>query len=176
MSGASINCPSPAKEVSRPRPSWTSALVSHGCRYLIGIVFLIAAVSKIVNLREFENQVLLHSSLPHVLARVLPGVDVQMSFTLARILATVLPWLELTCGLCLIFRWAVRESAVIAALLLTLFTAQSIASRSEDCHCFFFPNVASTLPWWWHLLRDGLFLLCSIHLAWRGLPGNAETS
>jgi len=150
--------------------------VSHGCRYLIGIVFLIAAVSKIVNLREFENQVLLHSSLPHVLARVLPGVDVQMSFTLARILATVLPWLELTCGLCLIFRWAVRESAVIAALLLTLFTAQSIASRSEDCHCFFFPNVASTLPWWWHLLRDGLFLLCSIHLAWRGLPGNAETS
>jgi len=150
--------------------------VSHGCRYLIGIVFLMAAVSKIVNLREFENQVLLHSSLPHVLARVLPGVDVQMSFTLARILATVLPWLELTCGLCLIFRWAVRESAVIAALLLTLFTAQSIASRSEDCHCFFFPNVASTLPWWWHLLRDGLFFLCSIHLAWRGLPGNAETS
>src|SRR5713101_3542374 len=48
-----------------------------------------AAVSKIVNLRDFENQALLHSSLLHVLAKVLPGVDVQMSFTLARILATV---------------------------------------------------------------------------------------
>src|SRR5438309_7987543 len=103
-----------------------------------------AAVSKIVNLREFENQVLLHSSLPHVLARVLPGVDVQMSFTLTRIMAAGLPWLELTCGLCLVFGWAFRESAFVAALLLTLFTAQSIASRSEDCQCFFFPTVSST--------------------------------
>ena len=175
MSGASINCPSPAKEVSRPRPSWASALVSHGCRYLIGIVFLMAAISKIVNLREFENEVLLHSSLPHVLARVLPSVDVQMSFTLARIVPAVLPWLELTCGLCLIFRWAVRESAFLAALLLSLFIAQSISSRSEDCHCFFFPNVASTLPWWWHPIRDGLFLLCSIYLIWGGLPRNTES-
>jgi uncharacterized membrane protein YphA (DoxX/SURF4 family) len=141
---------------------------------LIGIVFLMAAISKIVNLREFEAQVLLHSGLPQLLAKIIPGGDLQMSFTLARILAAILPWLELTCGLCLIFGWAVRETGVIVSLLLSLFIAQGIVSRSEDCHCFFFPTAVSALPWWWHLIRDSLFLFCSIYLAWRGLPNHAE--
>jgi uncharacterized membrane protein YphA (DoxX/SURF4 family) len=156
-------------------PLLSGALLSQACRYLVGIVFLMAAISKITNLREFEAQVLLHSGVPRLLAKILPGTDLQMSFTLARSLATFLPWLELICGLCLIFRWAVREAAAIASVLLSLFIAHWIAFRSEDCQCFFFPTVISAFPWWWHLLRDALFLLCSIYLAWRSLPQNPDS-
>jgi uncharacterized membrane protein YphA (DoxX/SURF4 family) len=169
MSGASINCPSPAKAAKQ------FPFVELICRYVVGVIFLMAAVSKIVNLREFESQVLLHSNLTHALARMVPGPDVQMSFSLARIIVAVLPWLELTCGLCLVFRRAVREAAFITAFLLILFIAQSFAFRNEDCHCFFFPAVVSSLPWWWHPIRDCMLLICSAYLFWRERPRNAES-
>src|SRR6266436_5857084 len=69
MNGANINCPSLAKEARILSP-WAGAMLSLVSRYLLGIVFLMAAVSKIVNLRDFENQVLVHSPLPSALAKV----------------------------------------------------------------------------------------------------------
>ncbi len=148
------------------------ALVS---RYLLGVVFLMAAVSKIINLHDFENQVLLHSPLPGAVAKLLPSGDISLSFSVIRIVGLILPWLELTCGLCLILRRAVRESAAIIALLLTLFIAQALVFRSDDCHCFFFPTLAPTFSWWWHPVRDTLLLSCSLYLARKGIPKMSET-
>src|SRR5438034_4231466 len=92
MSGANINCPSPAKE-ARTLPPWAGAMVALVSRYLLGVVFLMAAVSKIVNLRDFENQVLLHSRLPEALSKVLPSGNVPLSFSIIRIDVAVLPCL-----------------------------------------------------------------------------------
>jgi len=142
-------------------------------RYLLGVVFVMAAVSKIVNLRDFENQVLIHSPLPGALAKVLPSGNLPLSFSLIRICVLILPWLELTCGLCLILGRAVRESAMIVALLLSSFIAQALVFRSEDCHCFFFPN--PSFPWWWHPVRDTLLLSCSLFLACKAIPKMSET-
>ena len=173
MSGANTNCPPPDK-AAKSISSKIESLITIGCRYVVGGVFLMAAVSKIVNPREFEAQVLLHSSLPQVLASMIPAREVQLSFSLARIVVAFLPWLELSCGLCLIFRWAIREAAMIISLLLSLFIAHSLAYRSEDCQCFFFPTIVSSMHWWWHPIRDGLLLICSVYLVWRGLPKKTE--
>jgi len=163
MSGANINCPSPANEASRIRP-WAVTAAQLTIRYLLGAVFLMAASSKIINLRDFENQVLLHSSLFQALSTV------PMSLRLVRIVVLFLPWLELICGLCLILGRAVRESAAIICLLLSLFIVQAFVYRSEDCHCFFFPNVIATTPWWWHPIRDGLLLIGSVYLIFKVSP------
>ena len=134
-----------------------------------------AAVSKIINLHDFENRVLLHSPLPQALAKVMPSGAIPLNFSIIRIVVAILPWLELTCGLCLIFGRAVRESALIVALLLSLFIAQATIFRSDDCHCFFFPTLAPTFPWWWHPVRDTLLLSCSLFLACKGIPKTSET-
>jgi len=144
-------------------------------RYLLGVVFVMAAVSKIVNLRDFENQVLIHSPLPGALAKVLPSSNIPLSFSLIRFCVLILPWLELTCGLCLILGRAVRESALIIALLLGLFIAQALIFQSDECHCFFFPSFAPAFPWWWHPLRDALMLSCSLYLACKAIPKKSET-
>jgi len=162
MSGANINCPSPAREARRP---WIGAAVRLTIRYLLGAVFLMAAISKIVSLRDFENQILLHSTLPQALS------NIPMSLRAIRIAVLFLPWLELTCGLCLIFGRAVRESAVIVSILLSLFIVLALVSRTnDDCHCFFFPRMISGLPWWWHPARDGVLLIGSIYLVFKASP------
>jgi uncharacterized membrane protein YphA (DoxX/SURF4 family) len=124
-----------------------------------------AAVSKIINLPRFEAQVL-RSDLPGWLSKstcIIPGIEpITAGDRLARLIATFLPWLELTCGVCLVFGWAVREAALTAAFLLILFIAASVASRTDDCQCFFVPTVLSHWPWWSHALRDTAFLLCAL--------------
>jgi len=169
MSGANTSCPSPAKEAKPSRPWAGAAFVLVG-RYLLGVIFLMAAVSKIVNFRNFESQVLLHSPLPEALAKILPSGNIPLSFSIIRISLVILPWLELTCGLCLILGRAVREAALIIALLLSTFIIQALIFRSNDCHCFFIPALNSALPWWSHVVRDALLLSCGLYLVCKGVP------
>ena len=171
MNGADSNCPLPVK-AAKGNSAKIQNLISVVCRYLVGAVFLMAGVSKIVNLREFESQVLLHSDFPHLLARLISNAP--LSFRIAQLVVVLLPWLELTCGLCLVFKWAVRESAAIAALLLSLFIVQTLANPADECHCFFLPKAMSTLPTWWHVLRDAVLLIGSLYLIFRGVPKNVE--
>jgi uncharacterized membrane protein YphA (DoxX/SURF4 family) len=171
MNGADSNCPLPVK-AANGNSAKIQNLISVSGRYVVGAVFLMAGVSKIVSLREFENQVLLHSKFPQLLASLIPNA--QLSFRVAQLVVVFLPWLELTCGLCLVFKWAVRESAAIAALLLSLFIVQTLANPAEDCHCFFLPKAVSSLPAWSHVLRDGVLLICSCYLIFRNVPKNVE--
>src|SRR5262249_10715772 len=106
------------------------------------------------NLPEFEDRLLLHSHLPHWL-----GMGV----------VRVLPWLELTCGLCLALGYATREAALIGAFMLASFTVYLLAFAGETpCPCFLFPRAESAaLPSWVQLLRNGLLLLAAAWLAWK---------
>ncbi len=151
MNGPPDSCLAPAPS-DRRSEGCLSRLVNLFCRYLLAAVFLAAAVTKITDLAAFENQVLLHSNLPYAV-----GVAVVV----------ILPWLELVCGICLALGHAVREAAAVIAVLLVLFIAYSLAFRTgPDCHCFFVRLPLAETGWWWPPLRNLIFLLCSLRVAW----------
>jgi uncharacterized membrane protein YphA (DoxX/SURF4 family) len=114
-------------------------------------VFLLAAVSKIVDLSGFVDQLALRSPL---------------SVPVARVLGTFLPWLELSCAFCLLLNVYRQESALILAILLILFIGYDFWLAADvNCGCFPFPRtvlessvVFSTLP------RNLFLLACAIRI------------
>jgi putative oxidoreductase len=149
MNGISTDSPAPAPDGKTASFGWVavSRLV---CRYVLAAVFLMAALSKILDPNEFSVR-LDHSGLPDKVTIVV---------------AVILPWLELVCGLCLALGVAVREAATLLSALLILFLIHSLLRyREGDCGCFLFPTPASfTTPGWWPPARDFLLLLCGLRL------------
>ncbi len=130
------------------------------CRYALAAVFLIAALSKITDLAGFEDFLTLHTHLP---------------YPIAWATAHYLPWLELTCGLCLALGYAVREAALLTGLLLALFLAFALTAPIEtDCHCLVFPGGSSTFSLHRLLVRNALLLAASVFLAWRRSPAQVS--
>jgi putative oxidoreductase len=152
MSGSTVNCQLPAPEDSARHFCGLSAAFSLACRYLLAAVFLMAAVSKITDLQAFTDRLVLHSGL---------------AYRPASIVAAVLPWLELTCGLCLALGVAVREAAAIVCMLLVMFLGYSVWHHGEtDCGCFLFPHaVPLTDSGWWQPVRNGLLTVCALRVA-----------
>src|SRR5258708_4499747 len=97
MTGNDTTCPSPAPRRAERR--W----LTRACRFVLAAVFLMAAVTKLSNLPGFQSQFLVHSPLPE---------------WPALLIAHWLPWLELTCGVCLGIGVAVREAALCIVVLL----------------------------------------------------------
>jgi hypothetical protein len=127
-------------------------LLNAACRYLAAAIFLMAAVTKITDLDQFSDQLIQHSDFPTWVSQ--PVV-------------AVLPWLELTCGFCLLSGWALREAAVVGAVLLVAFTLYLLVLRPEtDCGCLLFP---ATVPPRIHLpallARNVLVLSCCLRVA-----------
>jgi uncharacterized membrane protein YphA (DoxX/SURF4 family) len=91
--------------MSTPTPSTAErllAVVVLACRLALGGLFLMAAVTKIIDLAGFEERLLLRSTLPP---------------TIAIWVVRILPRLELTLAFCLLLGRAVREAALLSALL-----------------------------------------------------------
>ena len=150
MSGSSDNCLWSAP----PTAEWRArcaALLTAGCRYLLGAVFLTAAVSKVTDAPGFEERLLESTALPAAAAVTVAGI---------------LPWLELTCGLCLVLGFAAREAAVCTALLLLAFLVYGFLAPSRpDCGCFLAPLPEPDAGGWWPPLRNAVLLLCSLGVA-----------
>src|SRR4051812_27018590 len=104
MSGSNTDSRPPAAPGAEPSRLRKAATLL--CRLVLAAVFLMAGVTKVTDPRAFEDRVLLHSRLPE-----------PVSLAVAR----TLPWLELTCGMCLALGCAVREAALIASVLLFAF-------------------------------------------------------
>lgn len=152
MSGPTAGTPAPAGgEPSRAR--WWQRGLDWLAVGVLAAAFLPASVAKIVHPQEFADHLALHSTLPLVL------VPVVVAF---------LPWLELTCGLCLVLRVAVREAALLLSILLVLFIAYALRQRTElECGCGILPRRLDSLDRWpWVALRDLVLLCCSLCLAW----------
>ncbi|HLJ95923.1 MAG TPA: MauE/DoxX family redox-associated membrane protein [Gemmataceae bacterium] len=148
-----MTCPSPGWDADRPWRWRFFRLVSAVCRWTLGVVFLMAGVTKVTDLQGFADQVLVHSGLPS---------------SIGRVVAAGLPWLELTCAACLLAGYAVREAAALLAILLILLLAYSLLHENErDCACFVFPTAKALAVWWWPPVRNGLLLLCALRTAWR---------
>jgi uncharacterized membrane protein YphA (DoxX/SURF4 family) len=118
------------------------------CRVAVGGLLLFAAITKIIDLASFETRLVLQSPLP-----------TPVAIWIARIL----PWLELTLAFCLLLGRAVREAALVAALLLAAFLVYTgFFATTADCGCLLFPIVETAPPRMWLLVRDGLALAAAI--------------
>jgi putative oxidoreductase len=95
-------------------------------RWLLGILLVWAALSKLGNLQDF---------LDLLLGYKLPGPHV-----LFKIVTIILPWLELLCGLMLLARVHLRAAllwSIILFALFAVFTGQAWArGLNISCGCF----------------------------------------
>src|SRR5690348_12827335 len=146
MTGNDTTCPSP--EPPHADGSRLATWLTRVCRFVLAAVFLMAAITKLTNLRGFQAQFLLASPLPD---------------EPALLIAHWLPWLELTCGLCLVLGVAIREAALCVVILLFLFLTYRLLVPAEvDCRCFLFPSPALVDGPLWTTFRNGLLILCGL--------------
>jgi len=104
---------------------FTSGNLATIVRFALGMLFLVASVEKIADPNAFAQSIDNYRIFPH-------SVDLAV--------ASILPWLELLCGLGLLFGIATRGSAFLAVLMLLGFTlaVASALVRGLDisCGCF----------------------------------------
>lgn len=121
-------------------------------RLVVGVIFIYASIDKIVHPEQFAQIVYNYKILPH--------------FTI-NLLAIVLPWLEMICGLFLIFGIMPRSSSLVISSLIVIFIiALSInLFRGVDLSCGCFTtnpaNKENTLSLIW---RDFALLLLSLEI------------
>jgi hypothetical protein len=115
-------------------------------RFAIGFVFLLAAIPKLVERREFERTVANYALLP---SRFVPVV------------AAWLPRLELACALLLVLGIATAFVAAVTALLLAGFAVavavNLIRGREMSCGCF---STVAPRRIGWSLVAGDLLLAC----------------
>jgi len=118
-------------------------------RFILGTIFIYAAVGKIGNPRAFAETVYNYQILPHLLV---------------NLTAIILPWVEITLGFSLILGICLRGAVVLSNLLLLCFLGLIVFNmiRGLDIHCGCFSlGVQGTkhAPMGWYITRDSLFLL-----------------
>jgi uncharacterized membrane protein YphA (DoxX/SURF4 family) len=125
----------------------------------LGVFFVAASLTKIADPPSFAHMV--HNY------RIVPGA-------LVNLMALVMPWIELLCGLALIFGiWKETARTIIAALLLVFIIAISInlaRGNAIDCGCFDLSAANKTraerlADMKWVILRDLGMLLMVVQLA-----------
>lgn len=106
-------------------------------RIALGALFIFSSVEKIAD--------------PGAFAVAIGGYNIVSSGP-ALIIATVLPWMELLCGLGMFFGVFVRGSALLAMCMLMVFTVAVIAAlwRGLDisCGCYSQDPEAGRIGWW----------------------------
>ena len=92
---------------------------------IIGGIFVYAGVLKVLDPVQFANDIDNYKSLPWF-------VSVRLAF--------YLPWLEILCGLALIFRFFYRGGLSILTVLILIFIGATIAAKGRGlditCGCF----------------------------------------
>jgi uncharacterized membrane protein YphA (DoxX/SURF4 family) len=119
-------------------------------RVALGVFFAIISISKIADPSSFAASVSAY--------KIITG-------EFALIAATIVPWLELLCGLCLVFGITVRGSALLILSMLCLFTIAVLMAlwRGLDigCGCYTQDPSAERLGWW-KIAENMLFILASL--------------
>ncbi len=106
-------------------------------RVILGIVFIFASIEKIAD--------------PGAFASSISGYRIVSSGP-ALLIATVLPWIELLCGFGLLVGLFERGSALLALIMLTVFTVAVLSAlwRGLDisCGCYTQDPTAGRIGWW----------------------------
>jgi putative oxidoreductase len=121
----------------------------------LGIIFVVAALPKIVDPPSFAHMIYNYKLIP---------------WALVKPMALVMPWIELLCGLALILGiWKGTARTIVAAMLLTFIIAISInllRGNAIDCGCFDVTAAGKTTEerladMRFVILRDiGMLLMC----------------
>jgi len=147
-----------------PSPSMDSAVASAQpsffCRFgwrtlaiIIGALFVYAGALKAWEPVRFAGDIENYHVLPW-------AVNVRLAF--------FLPWLEIICGLALIFRRLYSGALALVLALLLVFIGASIAAkmRGIDISCGCFGHVSDQLSFAWHLVLD-FAILAGVAALWR---------
>lgn len=119
-------------------------------RLYIGAVFLVACWHKILHPESFAMDVATYQILP---------------LGLVNLMAIVLPWIELACGLLIIIGWRTRAAALLIAGMMAVFLTAIIVALARglemSCGCFASQSMAEDPISWRTVLRD---------LGWLAIP------
>ena len=127
----------------------------------IGLLFIYTGALKAWDPVGFAGDIQNYHMLPW-------PIGVRMAF--------YLPWLEIICGLALIFRRATKGATFILAMLVLAFIAATIVAKARglDVSCGCFGHAARNLSFAWHLAID-LGILALIVIVWRGAKETERT-
>lgn len=94
-------------------------------RSILGVLFIFSGIEKIINPSSFSEAIYNYHMLP---------------IYVINLLAITIPWLELVCGLLLLFAKWTRESAAILIGLMIVFTFSVFIAYTRgldiECGCF----------------------------------------
>lgn len=122
-------------------------------RLALGIIFVAAAYYKIKSPGAFAHQIFNYKILPAFLINPL---------------AIVMPWVQLTCGVCLLIRQWTKGATLLVTLMLLVFqialASALLRGLNVSCGCFEAGGDAAT---WKTFFRDTLFLLMATLFLWK---------
>jgi uncharacterized membrane protein YphA (DoxX/SURF4 family) len=120
---------------------------------IIGALFVYAGVLKVWDPVRFAGDIENYHVLPW-------SVNVRLAF--------YLPWLEIICGLALIFRRLYSGALALLLVLLLVFLGVSIAAKARgiDITCGCFGHVSDQLSFAWHLVLD-FAILAAVVALWK---------
>jgi len=117
-------------------------------RLVVGLTFIYASYYKIVEPGDFAKSIWYY--------HLVPG-------SLINLMAVILPWVELVCGVFLILGIAYRGSVILVGLMTVVFIlaiASAIARGIDlDCGCFKAAKSSSESTWRSLLMDLGLIVL-----------------
>jgi putative oxidoreductase len=120
-------------------------------RAFLGCVFVVAAVDKVAAPEAFAASIAAYKLIP---------------YALVNIIALVVPWLEMLCGVLLLAGVYQRGSAAILSALLAVFMAAMVSALLRelkiDCGCF--GKEHATPVSWLKVLEDAGLLVLAVYL------------
>jgi putative oxidoreductase len=128
------------------------AIVRRTLAVLAGVVFVYAGCIKLLDPLRFASDIGNYQILPWPVA-------VRLAF--------YLPWIEVLCGLALIFHRLFAGALVLTAGLLLIFIGATFSAKARgiDVTCGCFGSVSGNLSFSWHLVLD-FCLLGILALLW----------
>lgn len=120
-------------------------------RVFLGVLLTVISIDKIADPEAFAQSIAAY--------RIITG-------TPALILATILPWIELLCGLTLTAGILVRGSALLTGSLLIIFTVAVVTAlvRGLDISCGCFAQGGSDRLSWYKLVENAVLIAISAYL------------
>ncbi|MFH1526917.1 MAG: MauE/DoxX family redox-associated membrane protein [Bacteroidota bacterium] len=128
-----------------------SKLFISASQAVIGIVFIFASLDKIANPGDFAVAIVNYKLIP---------------LSLVNIFAIVIPWLELFCGILILFGEYIKESSFIISSLLLVFVVMIAAAvfRNLDIDCGCFGTLDAQKVGLTKIVENILLLLLSVNI------------
>jgi uncharacterized membrane protein YphA (DoxX/SURF4 family) len=105
-------------------------------RAILGLIFVLASIDKIADPAAFAKSIMNYKIL---------------SPSLAMLIATILPWTELLCGLALLCGVFLKGGSLLVFIMLVIFTAGVLSALARgldiSCGCFTQDPSAGKISW-----------------------------